>query len=132
MPEGCPRIEAIAMTLEELEAIRLVDLLDLEQEEAAFFMGISRKALWNDLNCARKKIAAALVYGMGLRIEGGSYILRGEEGSGNDDEDVAHERNMALMEREILLLQSRLNFLCSRIKAMKGVEKVEGEIDSES
>ena len=132
MPEGCPRIEAISMTLEELEAVRLVDLLDLEQEEAAFFMGISRKALWNDLNCARKKIAAALVYGMGLRIEGGSYILRGEEGSGEDDVDVARERNLALMERELLLLQSRLDSLCTRIEAMKreGEDKAERVTDS--
>ena len=71
MPEGCPKIEAISVTLEELEAVRLVDLLELDQEEAAFYMGISRKAFWNDLTNARRKIAAALVYGMGLRIEGG-------------------------------------------------------------
>ncbi|MCU0637711.1 MAG: DUF134 domain-containing protein, partial [Methanothrix sp.] len=67
MPEGCPKIEAVSITLEELEAVRLVDLLELDQEEAAFYMGISRKAFWNDLMNARKKIAAALVYGMGLR-----------------------------------------------------------------
>ena len=39
LPEGCPRVEAVSITLEELEAVRLVDLLDLNQEEAAFFMG---------------------------------------------------------------------------------------------
>jgi predicted DNA-binding protein (UPF0251 family) len=132
MPEGCPRIEAIVMTLEELEAVRLVDLLDLEQEEAAFFMGISRKAMWNDLNCARKKIASVLVYGMGLRIEGGSYILRGEEGSGEINEDEARDRNIALMERELSLLQARLECLSTRITALKSEEKVEKTADSET
>jgi len=39
--------------------VRLVDLLDLDQEEAAFYMGVSRKAFWNDLMGARKKIASA-------------------------------------------------------------------------
>ena len=92
MPEGCPKIEAISITLEELETVRLVDLLDLDQEEAAFYMGISRKAFWNDLMNARKKIAAALVYGMGLRIEGGSFALRGGEGS-TDMEDQAQQRD---------------------------------------
>lgn len=120
------------MTLEELEAVRLVDLLDLEQEEAAFFMGISRKAMWNDLNCARKKIASALVYGMGLRIEGGSYILRGEEGSGEINEDEARDRNIALMERELSLLQARLECLSTRITALKSEEKVEKTADSET
>lgn len=116
MPEGCSRIEAISMTLEELEAVRLVDLLDLDQEEASFYMGISRKAFWNDLMNARKKIAAALVYGMGLRIEGGSFILRGAEGSA-DTQEQAHQHEVELMERELQLLQSRLNKLGSRLSA---------------
>jgi predicted DNA-binding protein (UPF0251 family) len=74
---GCPKeANYVAMTLEELEAVRLVDLLELEQEEAASFMGISRKAFWNDLTNARRKIAMALVDGRGIRIEGGSYVLR--------------------------------------------------------
>jgi len=67
------------LSLEELEAVRLVDLLELEQEEAAFYMGVSRKAFWNDLASARKKIAMALIYGTGILIQGGSYILREAE-----------------------------------------------------
>ena len=47
-------MEAVSITLEELETVRLVDLLELDQEAAAFYMGISRKALWNDLMNARK------------------------------------------------------------------------------
>jgi uncharacterized protein len=122
MPEGCPKIEAISVTLEELETVRLVDLLELDQEEAAFYMGISRKAFWNDLMNARKKIAAALVYGMGLRIEGGSFALRGGEGS-KDMEGQAQEHDMQLMERELALLRSRLEHLDSKLAGLKGSDK---------
>jgi predicted DNA-binding protein (UPF0251 family) len=76
LPKEGKEQEAVCLSLEELEAVRLVDLLELEQEEAAFYMGISRKAFWNDLTSARRKIAMALVYGMGIRIEGGSYVIR--------------------------------------------------------
>jgi predicted DNA-binding protein (UPF0251 family) len=129
MPEGCPKIEAISITLEELETVRLVDLLDLDQEDAAFYMGISRKAFWNDLMNARKKIAAALVYGMGLRIEGGSFALRGGEGS-PDMEDQGRQRDMELMERELAHLRSRLEHLGARLAAAKGLDKTNSDARS--
>ena len=118
LPEGCPRTEALSLTLEELEAVRLVDLLDLDQEEAAFYMGISRKALWNDLMNARHKIAAALVYGMGLLIEGGSFVLRGEKGP-QDVAELARQQNIQLVEREMAILQSRRELLASRLESLK-------------
>ncbi|HOU70572.1 MAG TPA: DUF134 domain-containing protein [Methanothrix sp.] len=118
LPEGCPRKEFLSLTLEELEAVRLVDLLDLDQEDAAFYMGISRKALWNDLMKARNKIAAALVYGMGLRIEGGSFILR-EEKAPEDGAELARQQNLQLVEREMAILQSRRELLASRLESLK-------------
>ncbi len=124
MPEGCPRIEAVSITLEELEAVRLVDLLELDQEEAAFYMGISRKAFWNDLMNARKKIAAALVYGMGLRIEGGSYALRGGKGS-KGIEEQARQHEIEIMERELALTRLRLESLGSKIAGLKGLDKTD-------
>ncbi len=122
LPEGCPRTEAVCLSLEELEAVRLVDLLELEQEEAAFYMGISRKAFWNDLVSARKKIATALVYGMGIVIEGGSYILREKEGAASPGQfkQAAGELEMALMEKELLLLKARLGHVSAKMAAMKG------------
>lgn len=71
--EGVSRV-----TVEELEALRLVDLLGLTQEEAAFRMGVSRKTFWRDLTSARRKIAEALINGWAIQIIGGDYILRGE------------------------------------------------------
>jgi predicted DNA-binding protein (UPF0251 family) len=124
MPEGCPRMEAISMNLEELEAVRLVDLLDLDQEEAAFYMGISRKAFWNDLMNARKKIATALIYGLGLRIEGGSFVLRGSEAS--QESDGQDRRNdMLLIEREQELLLSRQEYLAARLASLRAEEKAD-------
>ncbi|MDM7934514.1 MAG: DUF134 domain-containing protein [Methanothrix sp.] len=121
LPPGCQAHEAICLTVEELEAVRLVDLLDLDQEEAALYMGVSRKAFWNDLMSARRKIATALVYGTGLRIEGGSFILR--DSKGPMEEAVEAGRHEAeLVERELLILRSRLDRLSQRIEAQKGAE----------
>jgi predicted DNA-binding protein (UPF0251 family) len=123
---GCPKeANYVAMTLEELEAVRLVDLLDLEQEEAASFMGISRKAFWNDLVTARKKIAMALVYGTGILIEGGSYLLRGAEVDGTSPEQcmhVARESELCLVEREQHILRARLDLLNAKMTALKASE----------
>ena len=68
--------KTIILSVEELEALRLVDLEDLTQEEAAAKMGVSRKTLWTDLQRARKKVIDALVNGYALRIQGGDYIQR--------------------------------------------------------
>jgi predicted DNA-binding protein (UPF0251 family) len=69
--------KTVILSLEELEAIRLVDLEGMYQQEAALEMGVSRKTLWNDLKSGRKKVAEALINGWAITIEGGSYVLRG-------------------------------------------------------
>lgn len=68
--------EVIFLKVEEVETLRLVDLKNMTQEEAAFEMGVSRKTLWNDLKSARKKIAKALTEGKTIKIEGGRYYLK--------------------------------------------------------
>lgn len=52
----------------ELEALRLVDLEDLSQEEAGKRMGVSRGTIWRFLQSARKKIAQALTEGRPLEV----------------------------------------------------------------
>ena len=64
----------------EIEALRLVDLEDLTQEEAAAMMGVSRKTLWYDLHKARKKVTNALVNDYQIRIEHKDYIKRRKGG----------------------------------------------------
>ena len=53
----------------ELEALRLVDLEDLSQEEAGTRMGVSRGTVWRLLQSARKKVAQALTEGRSLLIK---------------------------------------------------------------
>jgi uncharacterized protein len=76
-PQGVPlrELELVLLSLEELEAIRLVDLEGLNQEDAAQRMGISRRALWADIQNARRKIADTLVHGKAIEICGGDYTV---------------------------------------------------------
>jgi predicted DNA-binding protein (UPF0251 family) len=71
-------LEITNLSIEELEAIRLCDLLQIEQNEASDRMGISRKTFWNDLQKARQKVADALVNGKAIEISGGEYVNSGE------------------------------------------------------
>ena len=69
------------MAVNEFEAIRLVDLLDLTQEEAARQMGVARATVQSIYGSARKKLALSLVEGRELRIGGGEYqVCPGDQG----------------------------------------------------
>ena len=72
-PRGIPldALEEVNLTLDELEAIRLADLTELYQEDAAKKMNISRQTFGNIINSAHKKIADALLNAKALKIEGG-------------------------------------------------------------
>ena len=59
------------MTLDEYEAIRLLDLENLQQEQAAAQMGVARTTVQLIYNNARRKLADCLVNGKRLVIEGG-------------------------------------------------------------
>jgi predicted DNA-binding protein (UPF0251 family) len=72
-------MEERVVKFEELEAIRLKDLLGLEQEESAEHMGVSRPTFQRILIEGRAKIAAALIEGQAIRIEGGNYCLGQEQ-----------------------------------------------------
>jgi uncharacterized protein len=76
-PRGVPmrELEVVLLSLEELEVVRLSDMEGLDQEEAAQRMGISRRAVWEDLQNARRKIAEALVKGKAIEIGGGDYTV---------------------------------------------------------
>jgi hypothetical protein len=52
----------------EVEALRLVDLEGLSQDEAGQKMGISRGTVWRLVQTARRKVAAALTEGRTLVI----------------------------------------------------------------
>ena len=60
--------QAVIITYDELEALRLVDYQGLTQEKAAQKMMVSRGTVWRCLDSARKKVATMLVEGRELVI----------------------------------------------------------------
>lgn len=76
-PESGKKSEAncIVMTLDEYEAIRLIDYEGLTQEQCALQMSVSRTTAQSVYSSARKKTAQCLVEGAELKIDGGDYFL---------------------------------------------------------
>ena len=65
----------VTMTVEEYEAIRLIDYLGFTQEMCAAKMNISRGSVQQLYFDARRKMAQCLVDGLPLSIAGGDYDL---------------------------------------------------------
>ncbi len=62
-------IEQVYLDYDELEAIRLKDLLELEQGKAAEMMQISQPTFSRIIERARKKVADSIVNGKALKIK---------------------------------------------------------------
>ena len=71
-PDGLASGDAIDMTVDELEALRLCDLEGLNQEAVAQQMGIARATVAAICSRAHRKVANALVNGRAIVIEGGN------------------------------------------------------------
>ena len=69
------RCETIVLTVDEYEAICLIDGEGLTQEECAASMKIARTTVQQICEKAHRKIARFLAEGLPLKIEGGDYRL---------------------------------------------------------
>ena len=74
-PAGIParELEQLSLAVDELEAMRLVDLEGLSHEQAAAAMGVSRQTIGRVLEHGRATVAEALVSGKAIAIGGGQY-----------------------------------------------------------
>jgi len=79
--DPCGAEDVITLMIEEFEAVRLIDHQGLTQEECSQYMNIARTTVQQIYTDARQKIAAALVEGRMLRIDGGHYSIC----DGNED-----------------------------------------------
>jgi predicted DNA-binding protein (UPF0251 family) len=76
-PRGIPlrTLQQTVITVDELEAMRLADYLEMTQEEVAQKMQVSRPTVTRMLARAHRALADALVHGKAICIEGGDYRL---------------------------------------------------------
>lgn len=71
-------MQEIVIHQDEVEAMRLKNLLGFPQEEAATQMGVSQPTFHRLINAAHQKIADAIINGKALRIEGGNVSVHAE------------------------------------------------------
>jgi predicted DNA-binding protein (UPF0251 family) len=70
------RLSDVYLSLDEFEAIRLADLEELKQIDAARLMHVSRPTFSRIVALARKKVADGLVNIKVIRIEGGCCKIK--------------------------------------------------------
>ena len=69
-PRGIPLrdLEEVLLTAEEVEALRLKNIQDLDQIDCAVSMGVSQSTFQRTLSSVYKKISQALVEGKAIKI----------------------------------------------------------------
>ena len=75
VPEKADAPETIRFTLDEYEAIRMIDYEKLTQEDCAAAMGVSRATVTGIYENARFKLSDAIINGKRIRFTGGSYRI---------------------------------------------------------
>ncbi len=65
----------VVLGVDEMEALRLKDVLGLEQVECADRMNLAQSTFQRILTAARQKVSTAIIKGKALRIEGGTYVI---------------------------------------------------------
>ena len=74
-PQGCGASGSVNLTYDEYEAIRLLDHMQMTQEQCAERMGISRPTVTRIYDEARRKVADMLVNSRNLTISGGDVYV---------------------------------------------------------
>ena len=76
-PQGIPLagLDIVELAQDELEAMRHCDFEELDQEQAAKVMNISRGTIQRLLYSGRKKLIDALINTKAIKVIGNEYIL---------------------------------------------------------
>ena len=75
-PRGRPgRPDEVELKMDEFEALRLADYLNLSQKEAAKSMRISQQTFSRILKMARSLTAKGITSGSAIKIQGGQYVI---------------------------------------------------------
>ena len=71
-PAGIPlkELQEVILTKEEIESLRLINILELSQTEAAKKMEVSQPTFNRILKESRKKVSEAIIEGKAIKIEG--------------------------------------------------------------
>lgn len=79
-PRGVPlsQLTIVRLGHEEMEAIRLIDVEHMNQQDAAIKMNISRTTMQRIIDSAREKVGKALIEGHAIEIQGGHYALKND------------------------------------------------------
>ncbi len=92
-PEGVDAKGEVTLSLEEFEAIRLIDFEGLDQSQAAEVMNVSRQTFGRILKIGRFNLSKALVNAYRLKVTGGCYTLHADgQGYGHHGHGGGHGR----------------------------------------
>ena len=83
-PAGIPitELEEVVLTFDELEALRLMNIEEIEQKEVAKKMDISQPTLSRLVQSARKKVTEAIINGYAIKVQGGHFKMVRPRGRG--------------------------------------------------
>ncbi|MFW6109941.1 MAG: DUF134 domain-containing protein [Patescibacteria group bacterium] len=83
-PRGVPlaELEEVVLNVEELEAVRLANVEEFTQTEAAGQMEVSQSTFHRIISTAHQKLGKALINGCSIKVEGGDYRMPNGRGRG--------------------------------------------------
>ena len=92
IPDGALKAGEVILSLEEFEAIRIIDFEGMDQSQAAEMMNVSRQTFGRILKSARFHLSKALVTGQRLKVTGGCYEMSGQRSGRGHGRGKGHGR----------------------------------------
>ncbi len=106
----------VILSLEEFEAIRLIDFEGLDQIRASKLMGVSRQTFGRVLRSGRFTLSKALIKGLHLKVGGGCYEIRGGNGKQDNARGRHRHRRGAMADPEDTQITSGGNIMAENNK----------------